>query len=122
MKDIDQIRRENMQRIVDESASKQAAADRVGMTLAQFLNLLTGAPDSRTGKPRGMRKETAWRIEEACGKPRGWLDLDRSSDSAERVLSIYQQLDGPYRLMAEQQLMAVLAYQNAAANGKMTPN
>jgi hypothetical protein len=104
MKDIDQIRRENMQRIVDESASKQAAADRVGMTLAQFLNLLTGAPDSRTGKPRG------------------WLDLDRSSDSAERVLSIFQQLDGPYKLMAEQQLMAVLAYQNAAANGKTNPN
>lgn len=114
MKDIDQIRRDNMQRLVDESVSKQAVADRIGMTLAQFINLLTGAPDSKTGKPRGMRKETAWRIEAATGKPQGWLDIDRTSDGNDRILSIYQQLDGPYKLMAEQQLMAVLAYQGAA--------
>jgi hypothetical protein len=44
------------------------------MSLAQFSNLRDGAKDSQTGKARGMRKETARRIEEAVGKPSGWLD------------------------------------------------
>lgn len=55
------------------------AANRVGMSPAQFANLKTGAKDSKTGKPRGMRKSTARRIEESAGKPVGWLDTEHSS-------------------------------------------
>lgn len=54
-------------------------ANRVGMSPAQFANLKTGAKDSKTGKPRGMRKSTARRIEEAAGKPTGWLDIDHAT-------------------------------------------
>lgn len=51
------------------------------MQPAQFYNLRDGAPDSKTGKPRGMRKETAWKIEDAAGVPRGYLDkLHTESD------------------------------------------
>lgn len=37
----------------------------VGMSYAQYINLRDGAKDARSGKPRGMRKETAWRFENA---------------------------------------------------------
>lgn len=47
---------------------------RAGMSTTQFINLRDGAKDSKTGKPRGMRKATAWRIEDAAGVERGWLD------------------------------------------------
>lgn len=76
MKDIDETRRNNLRIIEDECGSPSEAAKAVGMSLAQFTNLRDGAKDSKTGKPRGMRKETARRIEKAAGKPEGWLDVE----------------------------------------------
>lgn len=74
MIDIDDIRRANL-RLLEASYSGPAeAAAAVGMSTAQFINLRDGAKDSKTGKPRGMRKDTARRIEAAAGKPTGWLD------------------------------------------------
>lgn len=86
MKDIDQIRRENMRTIEEEMGSASIAANAIGMTLAQFLNLRDGAKDSKTGIPRGMRKATAWKIEDGAKKPRGWLDIDHK-DSPQRSIS-----------------------------------
>ncbi len=76
MKDIDQIRRENMATLEQEAGGVTAAADRAGMSQSQWSNLRAGAVDSKTGKSRGMRKETARKIEITAGKPTGWLDLD----------------------------------------------
>lgn len=76
MKDIDEIRRENMALLERESGGATAAAERVGMSQAQWSNLRAGAADSKTGKPRGMRKETARKIEAGARKPAGWLDVD----------------------------------------------
>ena len=63
MKDIDEIRRENMRLIESEFGTATAAANKAGMSLAQFANLRDGAKDSVTGRPRGMRKGTARKIE-----------------------------------------------------------
>jgi hypothetical protein len=76
MHDIDDIRRENLKSIESEAGGTTAAATRLGMSVAQFSNLREGAKDSKTGKPRGMRKETARKIEAAANKPIGWLDQD----------------------------------------------
>ncbi|WP_406626129.1 helix-turn-helix transcriptional regulator [Acidovorax sp. SDU_ACID1] len=78
MKDIDVIRRENMRLIESEAGGTTEAATLCGMSPSQFANLRDGAKDSKTGKPRGMRKETARRIEECAKKPAGWLDTDHS--------------------------------------------
>jgi phage repressor protein C with HTH and peptisase S24 domain len=79
MKDIDEIRRDNLRLLEHECGGPAAAAARVGMSPAQFANLRDGAKDSKTGKPRGMRKETARRIDAAFGKAEGWLDIDHNS-------------------------------------------
>lgn len=79
MKDIDEIRRENIRLIEQELGSAAIAAKSIGMGLAQYLNLREGAKDSKTGIPRGMRKQTAWKIEDGAKKPRGWLDIDHST-------------------------------------------
>lgn len=73
--DIDEIRRKNLVRLEKEFGAK-SVAERAGMSIAQFYNLRDGAKDSNTGKRRGMRKETAWRFEDGCGKQRGWLDSE----------------------------------------------
>jgi len=66
MKDIDDIRRDNL-RLIEEAAGGPAAAAK-----------LVGMSQSKTGRRRGMHKNTARRIEAAVGKPQGWLDKDHS--------------------------------------------
>ena len=85
MKDIDQIRRENLLILEEEAGSPTAMAARVGMGYSQYINLRKGVKDSKTGKPRGMRKETARKIESAYGKPPGWLDIDHSANGDSNI-------------------------------------
>lgn len=120
MKDIDQIRRDNLVLLESEFASATALADAVGMQVAQYLNLRDGAKDSKTGKPRGMRKDTAARFEKAGNKYPGWLNIDHSQDEpGERIKSIYYQLSPDRKLAAEQALLGLLALENAErANAK----
>lgn len=72
--DIDDIRRANIRALELSVGSPTQAAKIAGMSGSQYTNLRDGAHDPRSGKKRGMRKETAWRFEDAFGKPRGWLD------------------------------------------------
>ena len=87
MADIDEIRRANIKTIQDDVGGARALSDLVGMSYSQYCNLRDGAPDSKTGKPRGMRKETAWKFEDAGRKPRGWLDVDHSGRPAKSALA-----------------------------------
>ena len=79
--DIDDIRRINIANLEAVAGSPTKAAEKVGMTLSQYSNLKNGAYDPRSGKQRGMRKETAWRFEDAYGLPRGWLDIQHLSEN-----------------------------------------
>lgn len=80
--DIDDIRRANIRLLQQSAGSARLAADKVSMSYAQFVNYRDGAKDSRSGKQRAMRKETAWRIEDAFNMPRGWLDQPHCSEAA----------------------------------------
>lgn len=73
--DIDEARRKAMKFLEDEIGGATAAAEKVGMTYTQWVNLRSGAADSKTGKPRGMRKATARKIEKAFGRDESWLDI-----------------------------------------------
>ena len=75
MHDIDEIRRKAMGILEKEAGGPVAAAKRAGMKYAQWANLRSGAFDSKTGKRRGMHKDTARKIEAAFGKQAGWLDF-----------------------------------------------
>ncbi|KVN18054.1 MULTISPECIES: hypothetical protein [unclassified Burkholderia] len=78
MKEIDEIRRDNLRIIEAEHGGPAAAAAVLGMSHSQFSNLRDGAKDSKTGRPRGMRTATARKIDALAGKPAGWLDTDHS--------------------------------------------
>ena len=83
--DIDEIRRTNIRALEVIAGSPKNTADRVGMTYAQYVNTRDGAKEAKTGKPRGMRKETAWRFEDAFGMPRGWLDTAHCAADGKQV-------------------------------------
>ena len=86
MKTVDEIRRDNLKILEQEAGSPSEMARRVEMSYSQYVNLRDGAADSKTGKSRGMRTETARRFEVSCGKPKGWLDVHHS-DVASSVYS-----------------------------------
>jgi hypothetical protein len=90
--DIDELRRANIRALEVEAGSPKLAADRLGMTYVQYVNLRDGAKDPRSGKKRGMRKETAWRFELAFGKPQGWLDTNHR----QTVTGVSEPLPAPY--------------------------
>lgn len=109
MKDIDEIRAENLVLLQKEIGSPTKTEDKLEMTLSQFQNLRDRAKDSKTGKPRGMRKSTARKIEAKAEKWEGWLDIDRSEDGHGRIISIYEQLSDVRKAAAETALLGLLA-------------
>ena len=103
MKDIDQTRRDNMAILEREAGSPTEAAQTAKMSTSQWVNLRNGAADSKTTKPRGMRKGTARKIERFFSKPEGWLDTDHvtnSSISAQQKPVQYQQRPQIMKLVA----------------------
>lgn len=77
MKLIDDIRAENLKRLVEEFGSLKALAERLGKSESQVSQWVNRSINFGTGKPRGMRSATARAVEVACCKPEGWLDVLR---------------------------------------------
>ncbi len=81
MKSIDDIRRENLQALERQFGSLKNLADALERSESQVSQWKNGAINSATGKPRGMRTETARFIEEKSGVRPGWLDTDHSNEA-----------------------------------------
>ncbi|MDS9990128.1 helix-turn-helix domain-containing protein [Xylella fastidiosa] len=79
---IDDIRRENLAKLAEELGSITALAKQLDRSDSQVSQWIHGSAHSATGKPRGMRTDTARFVEIQCGKPLGWLDVDHSSEKS----------------------------------------
>lgn len=84
MSTIEETRRANLIALRDEAGGVRKLAEKVGVSEAQLSQWINASKDSRTGKPRGMRRESARRIEEAMGRGPGWLDAVH--DEAPRLI------------------------------------
>ena len=74
MRSIDDIRRSNLVILEGEHGSLAALAKALERDDSQVSQWKVGSKNSGTGKPRGMRSETARYIESRTGKMEGWLD------------------------------------------------
>ncbi len=119
--DIDQIRRINLCDL-EKMHGASALAKKAGMSPAQFYNLRDGAKDSKTGKPRGMRKETAWKLEDAAGVKRGYLDILHAGENAinkeSPALSELDRdlLDQFHRFKTDRQQIEIIGYVKGKAD------
>lgn len=77
MKTISEIRFDNAQALVREVGTRADFARLLGMSDAQIWQILGG------GKTRNIGNSIARRMEEACNKPNGWLDVNHEMDAAE---------------------------------------
>lgn len=80
MKTTEEIHRENLQALAEEFGGVALVAEKIGCSSSQYSQWMNGSKNSGTGKPRGMRSSSSRRIEEACGKPAGWMDRPHSED------------------------------------------
>lgn len=89
MKTIDQIYRDNLQRLIDEYGSQSNLATAIGKSKAQISQWMTAAIDQKTQKPRSLSPGSAREIEKLLGKEIGWMD-NPASDSDKCNLRIPQ--------------------------------
>lgn len=78
MKVVEDVRRLRLAQLVEEFGSYAALNERLGRkridsTLSQYANR---SLDSKTQQPKVMGSSTARKLEQACGKPEGWMDTD----------------------------------------------
>lgn len=102
MKTIEEIRVIRLRQLIREYGSASAvnrAANRNerDSTLSQIL---TGAPNSKSGHPKTMGSEMARALELALKKPRGWMDND--PDLMPTMLTDRPQLDATANEQAPQ--------------------
>lgn len=78
----DEINRENLEILIHEAAlphegrgGVQRLADKLGASRAQVSQWRNASVDHKSGKRRSMSAETCRRLEDACGKERGWMDV-----------------------------------------------
>lgn len=74
MKNVDQIRRDKLAELINEFGSATNLANKLGRGVAQIYQWVKASPDSKTGKPRVIGNNSARYIEDALGKPSGWMD------------------------------------------------
>lgn len=74
MATIELIHRQNLRLLADEFGGVAVVAEKIGRSSSQYSQWMNGSENSGTKKPRGMRPSSARMIEQACGKPVGWMD------------------------------------------------
>lgn len=114
MKTSDEIRRENISRLIIEAGSEFQLAEIYGCTEAAVKTWARGYKDSKTGKPKGIGTRVARKLEEVMGKEQGWLDKEQSVVSGEPMfIAAYRELDKTRRAIAEQLVYSLIAEQRA---------
>lgn len=70
----DETRRYRLNELITEHHTVAALARTLEVSPSQVSQWRNASPDSKTGKPRTMSDGAARRIEDKCGKARGWMD------------------------------------------------
>jgi len=81
MKNIDEIRRNRLEDLVNETKSKslEEVAEIAGTSSAYLSQIRNQLPDSKTGRPKKMGDQVAEKLRSAFNKPSGWMDADIST-------------------------------------------
>lgn len=93
MKEITEIRRENLAKLKANYRTLDEFAEACGTSSSQLSQWINGSLESKTGRPRGMRSESCRKIEEKIGLSKNWLDTDHTSEQAKLSKQLSAELD-----------------------------
>ena len=82
MKTIAEIRRANLEKLIQEHDTQNRVAELCGSSAVYLSQIRNRAKDAKTGKPRQMGDDLARQLEKGCGKPPGWMDNLSDQDAA----------------------------------------
>ena len=74
MKTIEETYRERLLMLSKQYGGQTGLSKRIDKSPAQISQWINGSADSKTGKARSMKSDTAREIEVALNLPRGWFD------------------------------------------------
>lgn len=83
MQPIEETRRQNLARLVEEVGKQSTLAGMLDKSPAQLSQWLNRSPNSRSGRPRVISNDSAREIEQKLGKPHGWLDQPQRKTPAD---------------------------------------
>lgn len=110
MKTVEEVRRERLKMLVEEHGSLVELNSKTGKTSrdSTYSQILTRAAGSKTQKAKEMGSAMARSLEEALGKPRGWMDTaPTGSASAESFSRPVKVSPWPFPRIPEAQLRAL---------------
>jgi len=83
MKNIDEIRRNRLEDLVNETKTKslEEVAEIAGTSSAYLSQIRNQLPDSKTGIAKKMGNKVAEKLRLAFNKPAGWMDADHQPKS-----------------------------------------
>lgn len=81
MKTIEETYRERLLMLSKEYGGQTELSKRIDKSPAQISQWINGSADSKTGKARSMKSDTAREIEVALKLPRGWFDQPVESEN-----------------------------------------
>jgi hypothetical protein len=123
MATIDEIRRANLGLLAVEYGGVGKLATQIGKSSAQVSQWINASPDSRTGKPRGLRSESCREIEIRCEKPEGWMDSPHTVESSNHdiqkpIVVVNNNEDEPLPIDGQQLLELIEHFTNSTKNGR----
>lgn len=81
MKTIEETYRERLLMLSKEYGGQTELSKRIDKSPAQISQWINGSADSKTGKARSMKSDTAREIEVSLNLPRGWFDQPVESEN-----------------------------------------
>lgn len=116
MKFIDDIRRENLTKLAGEVGGPAKLARLLNRSESQLNQWIKGTKHSATGRPRGMKTETARWIEQVTGRAPGWLDLPHDEIGATPIRHNLSEAINLAEKVSEEGLLAVIAILQSLVN------
>lgn len=80
MKTANELRRENLARLIAEVGGPKTFSDVIERDPSQVSQWANASPDSKTGKPRQISHLSARNIEKRLNLPFGWMDQDHAAE------------------------------------------
>lgn len=96
MKTVEDIRRENLGRLVEQSGGITALNTRLGRSArdSTFNQILNKSPNSRGGKPKSMGPRMARAVEDSLSLPSGWMDTQHDQEAVTQGFSLLDKQTG----------------------------
>ena len=97
---IEEIYRSRLKLLIKRFGKQADLAKAIGKSPSQISQWVNASPDSKTGKPRCMERQTAREIERALQLPDGWMDQPIEESQSSTQPNVLQEKLSEYEIVS----------------------